>query len=179
MQEVLDVGFGLCYGVNILSINANRVSGVDVDEKALRYCPDAYIGRNPKIESLTIYDGYNLQFDDNSFDIVTCVDVIEHVEDYRRLIQEMLRVSRIGIFISTPNSRREFTNPDGTPKNYWHLREWSYEEFNNIIKVFGQVDWDFINGEFDGPFKISNTIQENTLALAPFIYKKSDVERFF
>ena len=170
-DSVLDVGFGLGYGLNVMSIKAAKVSGVDVDKNVYDYCQDTLIGKNPKVDVLKVYDGYNLDFADNTFDIVTCVDVIEHVEDYERLIKEMLRVSKRGLFLSTPNRRPEYTNSDGTPKNYWHLREWSYDEFNTIVKKFGTIDWNCANGEFEGPFKISNSIKDNTLTLSPFINK--------
>ena len=77
----------------------------------------------------------------------------------------------------TPNSRPEYTNRDGTPKNYWHLREWSFEEFDEIIRKFGQVEWNFINGPYEGPFTISTTLSDNTLALSPFIFKTTDNPR--
>ncbi len=172
--EVLDVGFGLGYGLNILAIKAKEASGVDVDKKVYDYCQGTIVGRNPRLVSLGIYDGYNLPFSDESFDVVTCVDVIEHVEDFNRLIKEMLRVSRKGVFLSTPNRRPEYTNRDGTPKNYWHLREWSFEEFDEIIGKFGQVEWNFINGTYEGPFTISAELLDNTLALSPFIFKTTD-----
>jgi len=130
---VLDVGFGLGYGLNILAIKAKEVSGVDVDQKVYDYCQGTVVGRNPRLVHLSIYDGYSLNFPNNHFDVVTCVDVIEHVEDYEKLIEEMLRVSKKGVFLSTPNRRPEYTNPDGTPKNYWHLREWSFEEFDESL----------------------------------------------
>lgn len=168
---ILDVGFGLGYGLNILSIKSREVNGIDVDPEVLNYCTNTLVGKNPRLKILIIFDGYNLPFSDNAFDVVTCVDVIEHVEDYSRLIKEMLRVSRKGVFLSTPNRRPEFTNTDGSPKNYWHLREWSFEEFDEIIKKFGHVEWNFINGPYDGPFSISDEIKENTLALSPFIFK--------
>ena len=169
--KTLDVGFGLGYGLNILSIKSREVNGIDVDSEVLNYCTNTLVGKNPRLKILNIFDGYNLPFSDNTFDVVTCVDVIEHVEDYTRLIKEMLRVSRKGVFLSTPNRRSEYTNKDGSPKNYWHLREWSFEEFNEIIKKIGHVEWNFINGPYDGPFSISNEINENTLALSPFIFK--------
>jgi ubiquinone/menaquinone biosynthesis C-methylase UbiE len=100
------------------------------------------------------------------------VDVIEHVEDYNRLITEMIRVTKKGIFLSTPNRRIDNTNSDGTPKNYWHLREWTFNQFNEIVTKFGQVEWNFINGPNDGPYTISPDIQEDTQALSPFIFKK-------
>jgi ubiquinone/menaquinone biosynthesis C-methylase UbiE len=170
-SKILDVGFGLGYGLNILSIKARDVNGVDIDVKVLNHCKKTLVGRNPRLNHLDIFDGYNLPFPDNSFEVVTCVDVIEHVEDFNRLIKELMRVSRKGAFLSTPNRRPENTNKDGTPKNYWHLREWSYEEFDEIIQKFGQIEWNFINGTFDGPFSISAVLSENTMALSPFIFK--------
>ena len=169
--KTLDVGFGLGYGLNILSIKSSEVNGVDVDVKVLNYCTNTLVGKNPRLNILKIFDGYNLPFSNDTFDVVTCVDVIEHVEDYNRLIKEMLRVSRKGVFLSTPNRRPENTNKDGSPKNYWHLREWSFEEFDQIIRKFGRIEWNFINELYEGQFTISTEINNDTFALSPFIFK--------
>lgn len=170
---VLDVGFGLGYGLNILAIKAKEVSGVEVDQKVCDYCQGTLVDRNPRLVNLSLYDGYSLDFPNNFFNVVTCVDVIEHVEDYNRLIEEMIRVSKCGVFISTPNRRPEYTNSDGTPTNYWHLREWSYDEFDEIVARHGKVEWNFLNGPFEGPFSWSKIAQENTLTLSPFIFKNN------
>lgn len=175
-SSALDAGFGLGYGMNILAIKARNISGVDIDQQVLDYCNDTLIGRNPRVSSISLYDGYVLEFADDSFDIVTCVDVLEHVEDYHRFLKELLRVSRKGVFISTPNRRPEHTNPDGTPRNYWHLREWSYEELDTILKMHSPaVDWYFLNGPWEGPFTTSNTVMPETQTLSPFIHKVSKV----
>ena len=170
-NSVLDVGFGLGYGLTILSIYAESVTGIDVDKKCVEYCQESLSGRNPKLICLKQYDGYNIPFADNHFDLVTCIDVLEHVENYERFLKELLRVSKKGVFISTPNRRPEYTNNDGSPKNYWHLREWSFGELFQILEKFGTVDWNFINGPYDGPFVISVQVQDSTLALSPFIKK--------
>jgi ubiquinone/menaquinone biosynthesis C-methylase UbiE len=170
-DSVLDVGFGLGYGLTILSIYAESVTGIDVDKKCVEYCQSSLYGRNPKLLCLQEYDGYDIPFDDNHFDLVTCIDVLEHVENYERFLKELLRVSKKGVFISTPNRRPEYTNNDGSPKNYWHLREWSYGELFQILEKFGTVDWNFINGPYDGPFVMSVQVQDSTLALSPFIKK--------
>jgi ubiquinone/menaquinone biosynthesis C-methylase UbiE len=170
---ILDVGFGLGYGLTILSIKAGSVTGIDVDQRCVEYCRGALLGRNPKLASLVHYDGQHIPFEDNHFDLVTCIDVIEHVENYKPFLAELIRVSKKGVFISTPNRRPEYTNRDGTPKNYWHLREWSYDEFLKIIGPFGSIDWNFINGTWEGPFNISEKPRENTQTLSPFI-KKND-----
>lgn len=170
-DKVLDVGCGLGYGLNILAIKARQVYGVDIDEKAIIYCKQTIEGRNPKLKELRLYDGQELEYSDNTFDIVTIVDVLEHVKDYEEFIIELLRVSKRGVFISTPNRRPEYTNPDGTPMNYWHLREWNLEELNKIIETFGEIDWNFLNGPFSGPFTISNQVSDSSLTLTPFIFK--------
>lgn len=170
-ETVLDVGFGLGYGLNLLAIKAGQVSGVDIDPKVYEYCQNTVVGRNPRIGTLGLFDGYKLDFQDNHFDLITCVDVLEHVEDYHRFLDELLRVSQHGVFISTPNRRPEYTNPDGTPKNYWHLREWSYEELDEILQKHGKVDWNFLNGPFKGPFTHTKIPVENTLTLSPFVKK--------
>lgn len=170
-DHVLDVGFGLGYGLNTLAIKAGKVSGVDIDQKIYDYCQKTLVGRNPKLDKLFIYDGYHLKFPDNHFDIISSVDVLEHVDEYDKFLKELMRVSKRGVFISTPNRRPEYTNPDGTPKNQWHLREWSFEELDKIVSKFGNIEWNFINGPYEGPFNISDKIRENTLTLSPFIKK--------
>ena len=165
----LDVGFGQGYGLEILSKKAKKLAGIDVDKRAAKRGVEIF---KPKNIDILSYNGYDIPFEDNSFDLVTCIDVIEHVEDYNRLIKEMLRVTKKGVFISTPYRRAEYTNPDGTPKNYWHLREWSFEEFDHILKTHVQnVDWNFIGGSFEGSFKINTKISKDTLSLVPFICK--------
>ena len=172
-ETALDVGFGLGYGLNILAIKAKEVNGIEVDPKVLDYCSNTILGRNPRVKILELYDGNDIKFPNNYFDLVTCVDVLEHVENYHQFLKELLRVSKKGVFISTPNRRPEYTKPDGTPKNYWHLREWSYKELDEILKQYGIVDWNFLNGPFEGPFTQTKTLSLDTLTLSPFLEKKS------
>jgi SAM-dependent methyltransferase len=169
--RVLDVGFGLGYGLNILAIKASEVSGVDVDPKALEYCRSRIQGRNPRLGQLTVYDGYNLDFPDGAFDVLTCVDVLEHVEDYDRFLDELLRVSRKGVFISTPNRRPEHTRRDGRPRNPYHLREWTRDELDPILRRHGAPEWYVLNGPFEGPFTHGTDVVHDTLTLSPFLWK--------
>jgi 2-polyprenyl-3-methyl-5-hydroxy-6-metoxy-1,4-benzoquinol methylase len=171
-DRVLDVGMGVGYGMNLLSIKAKEVHAVDVDKKAVDYCTKANIGKNPKVKKLTLYDGYNLPYKDSYFDVVTNIDVIEHVEDYDRFMDELLRVAKRAVVIATPNRRPEYTNPDGTPTNYWHLREWSYKEFDKIAKSHTKkVEWAFLDGPWEGPFKTTKKVSKDTLVLLPTLKK--------
>lgn len=171
-DKVLDVGMGIGYGMNLLSIKAREVRAVDVDKKAVEYCTNNVLGKNPKVKELKHYDGYHLPYKDNYFDVVTCVDVVEHVEDYDTFIDELLRVAKRAVVFATPNRRPEYTNEDGTPMNRWHLREWSYQEFNKIVrKHTKKVDWTFLDGPWEGPFVAKKKVTKDTLVLLPVLLK--------
>jgi Methyltransferase domain len=177
-DKVLDVGIGAGYGMNLLSIKAKELYGVDVDSKSIEHCKKLVLGKNPKVKEIKKYDGYKLPFKDNSFDVVTCVDVVEHVEDYDRFIDELLRVSKRVVVFGTPNRRPEYTNEDGTPKNHWHLREWSYKEFDEIARSHSKkVDWVFLDGPWEGPFAVRDKVSKDTLVLLPVLHKQSVMKR--
>lgn len=46
-----------------------------------------------------------LPFDDDSFDVVICTDVMEHLENKHQLAREIARVSRKGVIVSLPNTQ--------------------------------------------------------------------------
>jgi len=167
--SVLDVGCGEGYGLTILGIKAAAVSGVDVDARAVRHCLRTLAGRHPRLRALACYDGYTQPFADKALDVVTCVDVLEHVPDYDRLVAELLRVATFGVLVSTPNRRPETTRADGRPTNVWHLREWVWEGLDAILRRHGDVERSFLNGPFSGPFAVSSEPRPDTLALTPFL----------
>ncbi len=167
-DSVLDVGFGLGYGLGLLAEKAGEVTGLEVDPRAVARGRRRLAGMT-QLRQLSHYDGQSIPFDDGAFDVVTCVDVIEHVPDFLGLIREMLRVSRRVVLISTPNRRPENTRADGKPRNFWHLREWSHQEFDAILAPIPgiEIEWNFLNGAWDGPFQRGRVPAEDTQALAP------------
>lgn len=171
-DSLLDVGFGLGYGLQIFATQANYLAGVDIDRKAVA-AAQKLVGVIPGLQELRVYDGQSLPYGPSSFDVVTCVDVIEHVPDYLSLLKEMLRVAARLVFISTPNRRPEYTLPNGRPKNLWHLREWSYDEFDSILHQLPgvRVEWNFLDGAWEGPFHTRQVVSDATLALAPVLLK--------
>jgi ubiquinone/menaquinone biosynthesis C-methylase UbiE len=163
----------LGYGLNLLSIKAGEAYGVDIDEKAIEYARGFVWGRNPKLKELKVYNGYNLPYEDKFFDVVASIDVIEHVEEYDKFVDELLRVAKKAVILSTPNRRPENTNPDGTPKNHWHLREWSRKELNEILsKHAAKIEWHHVNGPWEGPFTVTGEVQSDTMTLTPALLPK-------
>jgi 2-polyprenyl-3-methyl-5-hydroxy-6-metoxy-1,4-benzoquinol methylase len=167
-DRVLDVGCGIGYGLRIMSAKASHSTGIDLDSYAIK-CANKNLSKETGSINLQTYNGKHIPFQNYDYDIVTCVDVIEHVPNYLGLLKEMVRVSRRVILISTPNRRPENTRPDGKPKNIWHLREWSFEEFDVILRQIRgvRIDWNLIDGPWEGPFSINTHVSQETLALSP------------
>jgi len=171
-EQVLDVGFGLGYGLEIMVAAGGRTTGIDIDDKAVNNAR-RMVKEASGIEEIRTYDGKIIPYPEKSFDIVTCIDVIEHVNDFLGLLKEMVRVSRGVVFISTPNRRPEFTQRNGRPRNPWHLREWTYDEFQMVLdQVQGvRIDWYFLVGRWEGPFEVSSTLSSETIALVPVLVR--------
>ena len=116
-KKVLDVGSGLCVGMKTLrELGASEVWGCDVDENL-----------KGKDDNLIITDDLSV-FDDKSFDVVTCVEVIEHVREDLTLMNHLKRIAREKILMTTPSYMR------ARCWNHAHCREYTIPQFFNIFK---------------------------------------------
>jgi len=87
--DVLELGAGDGWQSRALADLGFRMTAVDVD--ASRIGPDpAY--------PVTLYDGLSLPFPDQSFDAIYSSNVMEHVQAFDRVQQELARVLRPGGF---------------------------------------------------------------------------------
>jgi len=87
-SKILDVGCGTGANLEML-LNFGDAEGVDVSDDALEFC---------RKKELKVHKGLaeELPFDDESFDIVTALDVVEHLDDDVAGLKEMHRVLRKG-----------------------------------------------------------------------------------
>lgn len=87
--DVLDFGCGTGGFLEYLD-HFGAVSAVEVDPDAVRFCHER--GRDEVHE---VSAGDPLPFPDDSFDLVTALDVIEHIEDDVGTLRELGRVMRV------------------------------------------------------------------------------------
>jgi SAM-dependent methyltransferase len=126
-KVVLDVGCGLGKGLDILASSAKLARGQDLDPRLAR--SDVTIG------------GLN-QIPGKSVDVVTCIDVIEHVDDDAGFVDELARIARETIIITTPNwtlSRCQWP---------YHLREYTPRQLRELLRKVGPVT--LLKGEPSG-----------------------------
>lgn len=87
--RLLDVGCGT--GANLLMLNQfGNAEGMDVSEDALAFC------RARGLKNVKRGAAEKLPYDDCSFDVVTALDVLEHLDDDVGCLREMRRVLKPG-----------------------------------------------------------------------------------
>jgi 2-polyprenyl-3-methyl-5-hydroxy-6-metoxy-1,4-benzoquinol methylase len=140
-SDHLDVGCGPGTFIGTLE-TGHRSIGADVSEEFLKIARTRYGGGD---RTFIHMEPDVLELDSNSFDVVTCIEVIEHMEEEQanRLLGEMLRVLRPGgaLLMSTPN----YASP-------WPIVE-------NLVNRFGDVSYDHHHITSYTPLRLSGTLQ--------------------
>src|SRR3954453_13911030 len=85
-------------------VHATKLVGADVSQIAL----DRALTRLPDADLVRIEPDEPLPFADNEFDLVTCIETLEHVRDVQLALSEIRRVLRPGgrLALTTPASAR-------------------------------------------------------------------------
>ena len=100
IETVLDVGCGEGFSLNRLSEEGigKKLEGVDFLKPAVE------LGKKMH-PHLALKQGniYKLEYKSNSFDLVIATEVLEHLEDPRKVLKELIRVSKKYVLLSVPN----------------------------------------------------------------------------
>jgi SAM-dependent methyltransferase len=138
-RRVLDAGCGSGYGAAKLAQDAREVLGIDVSQDAVDDARQQYQAATLRFECA---DCLNIPAADGSFDLVVAFEIIEHVSDWRRFLEQARRVlAPDGRFVvSTPNRLYYAEARAGLGPNPFHVHEFEYHEFRSELEaVFPHV----------------------------------------
>jgi 2-polyprenyl-6-hydroxyphenyl methylase/3-demethylubiquinone-9 3-methyltransferase len=94
-KDVLDLGCAGGFMAEALDARGARVTGIDPAEEAIR-AARAHAGGEGRDIRYDVGIGEALPYGDAAFDAVVCVDVLEHVGDLPKVVDEVARVLRPG-----------------------------------------------------------------------------------
>jgi len=82
-------------------------------------------------------DGHGLPFEDGSFDVVLCFEMLEHVEAPHQVLTELARVAGDGgrVFLSIPwvTSTAFHPRDSSIPRGYQHICELAPHDFHALV----------------------------------------------
>ena len=127
--EVLEIGTGTGYGIEIIAPHTTRFTTLDKH-------------RSPKVNKLPRGVEFReakvppLPFDDQTFDYVVSFQVIEHIKRDKEFVREVYRVLKRGgrFIVTTPN------RPMSLTRNPWHVREYTSDELKALLSDFASVE---------------------------------------
>lgn len=130
--SVLDVGCGKADFLKLIE-DSYQIDGVEVNQKRVSYCNQVLGQDAVRLGNLS----RKLVFKSNSFDTVTCLEVLEHLDDPARALKELVRLSRKRVIITVPFNEQiqyvlcvhcaRYTSVSG------HLHSFNKENINSII----------------------------------------------
>lgn len=136
-ESVLDVGAGEGFILQKLKDqhNATKFEGIEYVDDAIaigkKLHPDIVIKKG---------DIYKLPYKDNSFDVVLCTEVLEHLEKPKHALEELLRVSKKYVLLSVPNEPFFTLQRIARGKNLLHLgdhpehlQRWTSGQFKKFV----------------------------------------------
>ena len=148
-ENVLEVGCG--EGYIMRKLKHGNLYGIDISKIAIDRAKERLRG-NPQVRKLAVANAERIPFPKNTFDVVYCSEVIEHVLDPEKVIGEMVRVAKSNarIVITFPNEQlinrlKSIVKATGLFKlllpnipermdDEWHLHAFSRSLFNKVIQ---------------------------------------------
>jgi 2-polyprenyl-3-methyl-5-hydroxy-6-metoxy-1,4-benzoquinol methylase len=143
--SLLDVGCGEGVLAQRIArrLGSRRVVGVDLEEDSIQAGWAEH--RAPNLEYHTMHGG-ELPFAQGEFDLVSAIEVLEHVPDPERTLAEMCRCAERHLLVSVPREPlwRGLNVARGA---YWpalgntpgHLNHWSKRSFIALLRGYGEI----------------------------------------
>ena len=131
--DLLELGCGEGRGVELLAPIATSFTAIDKISEVVDQLDRKFPDYTFKKGSFPPLDGT----ESNSFDTIVSFQVIEHIKDDRKFLEEMWRVLKPGgkAIITTPNIKKSVT------RNPWHIREYTADELKALVSlVFDEME---------------------------------------
>jgi len=157
------------------NINLQKAYGVDYNKKNIATCKGLF---NAKVIDLEIE---NLPYKNNSFDLVMCNQILEHLKNYKKVIDDLIRVTchKGYIAIGIPNLAHLINRlyliygvqPMCLTLNSSHVRGFTHKSFIEMLSTLEEVTLVDCRGEmmYPFPYSIAKTLTRYLTGLSGYV----------
>ena len=134
---VLDIACGEGYGSFLISHKSKRVYGVDINEETIQFASQKY-----KNSNLNFIKGSTskIPLDDNTVEVITSFETIEHHDEHDEMMLEMKRVLKPDGIVIMSSPDKLYYSDERNYKNIFHIKELYKNEFKILVeKYFNEV----------------------------------------
>ena len=135
----------------------------------------------PGIDKAFDFEKFPYPFEDNTFDLVICNQVLEHLKHYRKVINDLIRItSEKGyIIIGIPNLSHLINRiyllfgrqPLCIHLNSSHVRSFTHKSFSNMLMSLQKIKFLDCKGSliYPLPYFIANRIKGHFIGLSGYV----------
>lgn len=159
---------------NHFKINFTNVHGVDYNEQQVEACKKIFIAKKIDLEI------EKLPYEENTFDLVNCNQVLEHIKTSESLINEIIRVTKVGgyIILGIPNLAHLINRlyllfgiqPLCIRIGSSHIRGFTHKSFLKMVKLLETVELIDSKGSmmYPLPFVIAKFLSKHITGMCGF-----------
>jgi len=178
-KNMLDVGCGkgdrTLRLAEYLNINAKNVFGLEYDDVSIEACEDLFNVKKIDLETEDIH------WEDNTFDLVICNQVLEHLKNYKKVIDDLIRVTKKDgyIIIGIPNLAHLINRifllfgkqPMCIDLGSSHVRAFTHESFTKELSSIRQIKLIDCKGSlmYPLPYFMGNYLSDYFVGLAGYV----------
>lgn len=177
----LDLFCGTGYGAYMLSTGLScAMLGIDGSADAISFANSRYFGE----ATLYSHKEFPFRLPCHTFDLITCYESLEHVEDGPLLVKQLVASLKKGgyLFLSTPNEKRF---PLRKNFNKFHYKHYTIDELSTMVDDAGELElitwlgqnlYILCDGKNRGnlPDEKMNLTESREGQLLIFVFKKKD-----
>ena len=152
--NILDFGCGVGTLDIYLSSIGNNVIGFDISNTAVNLANE-----NARLNSLSgrakfYTNDFILNYKNfNKFDLIICTEVLEHLEDPKKALKEVLRISKKYVLLSVPNEPLFLlSNFTQWGKDIGHINHWTFLGFEKFVKKNAGINVKILSRKYPFPW---------------------------
>jgi len=178
-KNMLDVGCGkgdrTIRIADYFNIHAPNISGLDYDDASIVVCENLFNVKKIDLET------EDIPWEDNTFDLVICNQVLEHLKNYKKVMDDLIRVTQKDryIIIGIPNLAHLINRiyllfgkqPMCIDLDSSHVRAFTHENFIKKLSSIQQIKLIDCKGSlmYPLPYFMGNYLSDYFVGLTGYV----------